>query len=185
MYACLGSADMRRCGCRRSGAKQRLNEASRAWPRELPRKFQANHHGSCGWEGSAKGQSQIGSAAAQWWLRMQPDSYAGPSFQGCDGAESSCNPDVVESTQLPRARRKPRFGAGEERKRRLSKWVCHVWEGRQIRFEIQIQIQIEGVGCVRSGGRERESGRGRGRHTRRAGGWQVREVGEGQRSGQR
>lgn len=36
-------------------------------------------------------------------------------------------------------------------------WVCHVWEGRQIRFEIQIQIQIEGVGCVRFGGGERRS----------------------------
>lgn len=35
-------------------------------------------------------------------------------------------------------------------KRRLSMWVCHVWERRQIRFQIQIQIQIqiEGVGCV-------------------------------------
>lgn len=33
-------------------------------------------------------------------------------------------------------------------------WICHVWEGRQIRFQIQIQIQIEGVGLCGFGGRK-------------------------------
>lgn len=65
-------------------------------------------------------------------------------------------------------------------------WVCHVWERRQIRFQIQIQIQIEGVGRVAwwtlSAGAGVGVGVGDARH---AGGWQVREVGEGQRSGQR
>lgn len=77
--------------------------------------------------------------------------------QSCDGAESSCNPDVVESTLLlllmllmllmlraTRCQIRGRRG----KKRRLSVWVCHVWERRQIRFQIQIQIQIqiEGIG---------------------------------------
>lgn len=50
-------------------------------------------------------------------------------------------------------------------KRRLSMWVCHVWEGRKIRFQIQIQIQIqiEGVGCVVWDVSSAGSGRGRGR----------------------
>lgn len=76
--------------------------------------------------------------------------------QGCDGAESSCNSDVVESTLLLLLLRATRCQIRGRRgkKRRLSMWVCHVWEGRQIRFQIQIQIQIEGVGLCGFGGRK-------------------------------
>lgn len=67
-------------------------------------------------------------------------------------------------------------------------WVCHVWERRQIRFQIQIQIQIEGVGRVAGWTLSAGAGVGAGvgvGDARHAGGWQVRGVGEGQRSGQR